>query len=84
MKDKVSVIVHVDGRQIAEELEIPVDISANELIVALSQMYGLDVDKNKLFRYYLKADEPKVLIRGEKKLKDYGIRTGTQIWTWNI
>ncbi|MDD2978578.1 MAG: EsaB/YukD family protein [Hespellia sp.] len=83
MKENVVVTVHVCGREISEELEIPLDISANELIIALGQMYGLAVDRNKLFGYYLKVDEPKALLRGEKLLGEYGIRNGSQIWTWN-
>ena len=36
-----------------------------------------------IFQYYLKADNPKALLRGNKTLKDYGVRNGTEIRSWN-
>ncbi len=82
MKNKARIIINIPGEGIREELEVPLDITANDLILALNQIYSLDMDTDNCFQYYLKADNPKALLRGNKILQDYGIRCGTEIYTW--
>lgn len=83
MKDKIRIIANIPDRAVREELEVPDNITANELIMAFDRMYGLGMDEDNIFQYYLKADNPKALLRGNKTLKDYGVRNGTEIRPWN-
>lgn len=83
MKENVRIIVNVPEKGVREELELPVNITANELITALNQIYSLSMDAENIFQYYLKADNPKALLRGNKTLQEYGIRNGTEICIWN-
>lgn len=83
MKDKIRIIANIPDRAVREELEVPDSITANELIMAFARMYGLGMDEDNIFQYYLKADNPKALLRGNKTLKDYGVRNGTEIRSWN-
>ena len=83
MKENVRIIVSVPEIGVREELELPVNITANELITALNQIYSLSMDSENIFQYYLKADNPKALLRGNKTLQEYGIRNGTEICIWN-
>ncbi len=60
------------------DLEVPLDISANELCAALFQHY-LPGKQNNVQQYYLKAERPIALLRGERTLREYGLRDGSVI-----
>lgn len=64
---------------IQQDYEIPLDISANELIVALDSALNLGLDLSDLSRCYLKTENPIALLRGNKLLRDYRLRDGTII-----
>ena len=83
MKDTAVVMVYIPERNIREDLEIPLNITANELIQAIASIYSLELRQNTLETYYLKADSPKCLIQGGETLKEFGIREGTEIRIWN-
>lgn len=65
-----------EERQI--DLEVPLDISANELCIALFETY-LPNKVGDMYSYFLKAERPIALLRGEKTLREYGIRDGSVI-----
>ena len=83
MRDKIVIVMNVPSRKIREDIEIPVDITVNELIRSVIQIYGLGMDQDNIFNYYLKADNPKALLKGDTTIAEYGLRNGTEIWTWN-
>lgn len=83
MKDKVIITVNIPQCGVRQDLEVPADITANELITALSKIYSLGMNPEYIFNYYLKADNPKALLRGDKTLQELGVRSGTEVWTWN-
>lgn len=60
------------------DLDVPLDISANELCSALFEKY-LPEQYGNMYSYYLKAERPIALLRGEKTLREYGIRDGSVI-----
>jgi len=60
------------------DLEVPLDISASELCSALFQRY-LPEQHGDMQKYYLKAERPIALLRGERTLREYGIRDGSII-----
>lgn len=60
------------------DFEIPLDISAVELCSVLFEKYLPD-RYGDVRRYYLKAERPIALLRGEKTLREYGIRDGSII-----
>ncbi len=62
----------------SHDLEVPLDISANELCEALFQKY-LPQQYGDMQQYYLKAERPIALLRGERTLREYGIRNGSII-----
>ncbi len=61
------------------DLEVPLDISANDLVIALNKAYDLGIDITNQKNCYLKAENPFILLRGSKKLSDYGLRNGSII-----
>ena len=62
----------------SHDLEVPLDISANELCSALFQKYMPEQHGN-MQQYYLKTERPIALLRGERTLREYGIRDGSLI-----
>jgi len=72
------VTVNLIEKNKSYDLEIPLDISASELCSALFEKY-LPEHLGDVRQYYLKAERPIVLLRGERSLRDYGIRDGSVI-----
>ena len=61
------------------DLEVPLDISANDLVIALNQAYNLGIDTNDVKNCFLKAERPIALLKGNKTLAEFGIRNGSVI-----
>jgi len=75
---KVIITINLIKAGQSHDLEIPLDISASELCSALFQMY-LPGYYNDMQQYYLKAERPISLLRGDRTLREYGIRDGSVI-----
>lgn len=70
-------IVHFINKNFSTDIEIPLDITGNELIIALNEAYRLGINTDNMKECYLKCEDPIVLIKGIKTLEEYGIRTGS-------
>ena len=79
MQDKAIMIVKIFSRKEVYDIEVPLDISANDFVIALNQAFQLGIDTNNILNCYLKTESPTALIRGNKLLRDYGLRNGTII-----
>ena len=77
--DTAIVIFNITKRNFTADLEIPLDISANELVVALNTAYDLGIDIADIKNCYLKAERPVVSLKGNKTLNEFGIRNGSVI-----
>lgn len=80
MDNKAVVIFRILKRKQEHDLEIPLDISANELFVALNTAYELGIDTGDIKNCYLQAERPIALLKGNKSLADFGVRNGTIIY----
>lgn len=79
-KDKAIVIFNITKRNFSVDIEVPLYISANELVIALNSAYDLNIDVSDIKNCYLKAERPIALLRGNKTLAEYGIRNGSIIY----
>lgn len=79
-KEKAIVIFHIAKRNFSVDLEIPLHITANELVLALNAAYELSIDTSDIKNCYLKAENPIALLKGNKTLADYGLRNGSDIY----
>lgn len=79
MENKAIVIFQIHKREFETDLEIPLDISATDLVIALNTAYELNIDVSNVKNCYLQAENPIALLKGNKLLKDYGVRNGTII-----
>lgn len=79
MDNKAIVIFRIHQRNLETDLEIPLDITANDLVNALNAAYELGIDTSDMKNCYLKAENPIVLLKGNRLLSDFGVRNGTVI-----
>ena len=79
VEDKVIITVwnHEENRQV--DILVSLDISALELFCGLNSAFGWGYSTQNPRICYLAAENPIVLLRGNKKLKEYGIRDGSII-----
>lgn len=66
---------HQTGKKL--DLELPVDLSANELIIGLNQGFQLGMDLANLSGCFLRSENPIAFLKGSKTLKEYGLHHGT-------
>lgn len=78
-RDVAIVVFNIVKRKFTIDLEIPLDITANELVIALNTAYDLGIDTTNIKNCFLKAENPIALLRGNKTLSEYGIRNGSVI-----
>ena len=78
-KEKAVIILHMHKRKEKVDLEVPLNITANELVIALNEAYKLGIDTSNVRTCYLKAENPIVLLKGNRPLSEFGIRNGTVI-----
>lgn len=78
-RETAVVIFNIKKRNITVDLEVPLSISANDLVIALNTAYDLKIDVSDIKKCYLKSERPIALLKGNKTLKDFGLRNGTII-----
>lgn len=78
--DTVVVIFNILKRKFSVDLEVPIYISANELVAALNTAFELGIDTSDIKNCYLKAENPITLLKGNKTLFEFGIHNGSVIY----
>ena len=76
-KETAVIIFNIIQREFSADLEVPLEITANELVLALNTAYDLGIDTTDIKNCYLKSESPIALLRGNKTLKEFGIRNGS-------
>lgn len=79
MLEKIVIVFRqIKNRMVFDsELEIPTNMTANDLIVALNQLFDLGMNTNKIQSCYLKAENPIALLKGDKTIADIGLINGS-------
>ena len=78
-KDTAIIIFNIIKRNFTVDLEVPLDISANDLVNVLNTAYELNIDTSDIKNCYLKAENPIALLKGNKTLAEFGLRNGSVI-----
>lgn len=78
-KETAIIILNIAKRNFTVDLEVPLDISANDLVNALNTAYELGIDTSDIKNCYLKAENPIALLKGNKTLAEFGLRNGSVI-----
>lgn len=79
MPRRATVIVNLEERGESFDVDIPLDINAGELLEGLDGAYGLGIDTEDPANLYVKAENPIVLLHGQKTLAQSGIMNGSVI-----
>ncbi|MDY5912423.1 MAG: hypothetical protein SPJ62_10570 [Inconstantimicrobium porci] len=64
MNKDVAVVLFNNINKYNVDLEIPLDITANDLVYALNKAYNLGIDISNIKECYLKSENPIALLRG--------------------
>lgn len=78
-KETAIIIFNIKKRNFTVDLEVPLDISANDLVNALNSAYELGIDTSDIKNCYLKSESPITLLKGNKTLAEFGLRNGSVI-----
>lgn len=78
MTDKAIVMFCAPG-QPCVDIEVPLNITAVELVQALNSAYSLGLTQDKMGEGYLKCENPIALLRGNKTLEEMGVHNGSKI-----
>ena len=77
--ERVVVILNLHKRHKKYDVDIPLDITANELVEAINQAFVLNIDMDDITQCFLRTENPIALLKGNKTLRDFKIRNGTVI-----
>jgi len=77
--DKIVAVVYIHKSGEKFDIEIPLDITAKDLVIGLNQAFNLGIDVGEITECYLKTENPIALLKGNTKLRDYKLRNGTVI-----
>ena len=66
-----------DGKM--RELEIPLDITANDLIRCLDKAYGLHLDVKNIYGCQFVMENPVARLHGDRTLEEFGMRDGSVV-----
>ncbi len=78
-KDTINAVFYHHESGLRVDIEIPLYITANELIIGLNQAYDLGIDVSNAKKCYLIVENPIALLKGNRFLREYGLHNGTQI-----
>ncbi len=70
---------HTQNNIECSEIEIPLSITANDLVGALNEAFNLGINREDYAAYYLCMENPIAFIRGEKTIESFGIRNGSKL-----
>ena len=80
MDDKIIMIFKCGVEDNGVDIEVPVDITAGELIYGLNEGFQLGINMENPAEVFLRAENPIALVRGERTLADIGLRNGTTLY----
>lgn len=80
MEDKIIIELYSKKNGAICDLEIPLHITAIELLQALNQSMNLGIRMDQLSECYLTAENPIALLRGDVELAEYGLHDGSRIY----
>lgn len=77
MEEKIIMMFKHNGKTV--DIEVPKNITANELIFGLNSGFSLNINLDNPDDCFMRAENPVALIKGEKTLEELGLRNGTMV-----
>ena len=78
-REKIIVLFANENTGEEFDIEIPLDITANELIYGLNKGLNLGIKMNEPTECFFRAENPIALLRGDTRLEDYNLHQGSKI-----
>lgn len=79
MEDHIIVTFEMHKRGRGVDLELPLDMTAMELVEGLNKAYVLGIDLEDPAQCYMACQNPIALLKGMKTLREYGLHNGSVI-----
>lgn len=79
MENSFIAILYNHRTNIKTDIEIPLDITAQDLVVGLNAAYNLGIDIQNSAECFLRSEHPIAFLKGYKVLSEYGLHDGTVI-----
>ena len=76
---RVIIIFRIPDSGFQCDLEISLDMTADELVWVLNEAYQLGIQKDRPEQQYLRADHPIALIKGGTTLEELGLHQGSVV-----
>ena len=77
--DKVIVILNIKRLSKKYDVEVPLYITANDLVKGLNTAFNLGINTENINECFLNCENPIVLLKGNKTLREFNLRNGTLI-----
>lgn len=79
MENSAIIRLHIHKQHKVVDIEVPLDITANDLVLALNKAYDIGINTENMSKVYLKSENPIALLKGNRLLSDYNIHSGSII-----
>lgn len=79
MKNTIIVVFERERTGQSFDIEVPLQITANDLIYALNEGLRLGINLEDISKCYLSCENPIALLRGNQTLEELGLRDGSRI-----
>lgn len=80
MDKKKIILLFVNHRTNSQiDIEVPLNITAGELIFGLNSGLSLGMNVEDIYQCYMSAENPIVLVKGNKTLEELGLHDGSVI-----
>ena len=79
MEKSAVIVVRLLRKKQEHDIEVPLDITANDLVKALNSSFNLGISENETDNMFLRAESPIAFLKGDHMLYEYGLRNGTII-----
>ena len=77
--DKVIVILNIKSLSKKYDVEVPLYITAKDLVKGLNTAFNLGINTENINECFLRCENPIVLLKGNKTLREFNLRNGTLI-----
>lgn len=77
--NRAIVILNIHKLNRKVDIEVPLDITANEFVISINKAYGLGINTDNIMEVYARSENPIALLKGNKTLEQFNIRDGSII-----
>ncbi len=77
MDEKIIVTLVLHAQQKNVDIEVPLDVTAHDLVVGVNEAFALHIPVEDISRCYLAAENPIALVKGKRTLREIGLHNGT-------